>query len=184
MEKPNREGAPSELPQIAKEIERMADEDQNMREKSNEEGWDIKIDRRNTEAMKGIVAQIGWPTISKVGEKVSKLAWLLVQHADHDLKFQQACLSLMREQPAGEVSARDIAYLEDRVRVNAGREQLYGTQFRTELDKEGQVTFFGPQPIEDEEHVDERRAEVGLDSMEEYRKEITQRNQKLFMRKS
>jgi hypothetical protein len=44
-----------------------------------------------------------------------------------------------------------LAYLEDRARVNAGRPQLYGTQF-TVTDGE-----FGPYTIEDPQRLEERR---------------------------
>jgi hypothetical protein len=44
---------------------------------------------------------------------------------------------------AGEASPAHLAYLEDRVRVNAEQPQLYGTQFSV---IDGQ---FGPRPIQD-----------------------------------
>jgi hypothetical protein len=64
--------------------------------------------------------------------------------------------------PDGEVSAVDVAYLVDRVRVNEGRPQLYGTQFWT---VEGAVV---PRPIEDEAGLEARRATLGLKTMEAY----------------
>ena len=62
----------------------------------------------------------------------------------------------------GETSAAHLAYLEDRVRVNAGQPQLYGTQFT--------VTggTFGPHPIEDPGRLDERRAQAGLAPFTDY----------------
>lgn len=47
------------------------------------------------------------------------------------------------------------------MRVNAGRPQLYGTQYGT---AEG---VFGPRPIEDPDRLGERRAEAGLPPMAE-----------------
>jgi hypothetical protein len=44
------------------------------------------------------------------------------------------------------------------VRVAQARPQVYGTQFARA----------GPQPIEDEEHLDERRAAVGLEPFADY----------------
>lgn len=145
---------------ITSEIIQMSEEDQTMRKSSM---WDSSVDIENTKRMKEIVTQIGWPTISKLGEHASDMAWLLVQHADLDHQFQQICLDLMKAQPAGEVKPSNIAYLEDRVRVGEKRPQLYGTQFY--VDQEG---TFGPQPIEDPDHIDERRRAVGLGSMAEY----------------
>jgi hypothetical protein len=91
------------------------------------------------------------------------MAWLLVQHADHDRAFQRTCLALLRAQPPEEVDARNIAYLEDRVRVGEGRPQLYGTQFHT--NEQGELEPF---PIEDQNQVDTRRAAVGLSTLAEY----------------
>ncbi len=154
-------------PEIAKRIIEMTRIDQEMRERSLQQGGlvaeeDERIDFNNTEEMKGIVAQIGWPTISKVGKKASFDAWLLVQHADHDVVFQRRCLEMMSAEPSSEINIKNVAYLEDRVRVNEKRPQLYGTQFFGEGEK------YGPRPIEDEENVDSRRAAIGLETMAEY----------------
>jgi hypothetical protein len=116
------------FPKIASQLKEMSDADQDMRIRSQTEGyWDNDLDVKNTERMKEIVAEINWPTIPKVGEIGSNNAWLLVQHADHDVAFQAYCLELMKSVPANEIDSTNIAYLEDRVRVNQGRGQLYGT---------------------------------------------------------
>ncbi len=151
---------------IADEIMKMSEVDQKMRKSGQ---WDSSIDVENTQRMKEIVEQIGWPTRSKVGRHASESAWLLVQHADHDRAFQKMCLDLMKAQSAGEVSPANIAYLEDRVRVGEGRPQLYGTQFYA--DEAGHV---GPKPIEDPDNVDERRKAVGLQPLSEYAHDVEQ----------
>ena len=162
---------PSVYEDHKREIKEMCVADQEMRRRSMEMGGVIEteeddtLDFRNTERMKQIVSNMGWPTISKVGAEISNDAWLLVQHADHDVTFQKKCLDLMKQQPEGEVSKRNIAYLEDRIRVNEGQPQLYGTQFRNE---EGAP--YGPRPIENPEHVNDRRKEMGMESLEEYTK--------------
>lgn len=152
-----------QYPEIAAEITAMYDADQKMRLMAEEDDsvWDETMDPRNTARMKEIVEQIGWPTVSKVGKKASGDAWLLVQHADKDIEFQKYCLGLMKQELAGEVDLGDIAYLEDRVRINSGQPQLYGTQFRWTKDNKPL------QDIEDKENVDQRRAEMGLDTLAE-----------------
>lgn len=169
--------APTAFPEIASEIERMVEIDQEMRRKSLDDDfvWDDTVDLQHTEAMKRIIAQIGWPTVSKVGEDASHLAWLLVQHADHDPPFQQQCLDLMRQESSAEVRLANIAFLEDRVRVNTKRGQLYGTQFHETRDEDGNILRYEPQPIEDSEHLDERRFAMGLDSHQEYRDRLTRK---------
>lgn len=157
---------------ITEEIMRMYEEDQQMREKnlSNDEYWDKAVDKRNTNQLKEIIGEVGWPTVSKVGPEAMRASWLLVQHADHDTEFQKKCLELMKQQEEGEVDKANIAYLEDRVRINEGRPQLYGTQFHD--DENGN---YGPRPIEDFERVDERRREMGMDTLEEYRKRLQEK---------
>jgi len=144
----------------------MSEADQQMRKSGQ---WDSSIDVANTQRMKEIVEQMGWPTRSKVGGHASEMAWLLVQHADLDHDFQRMCLELMQAQAAGEVSPGNIAYLEDRVRVGERRLQLYGTQFF--VDETG---ILGPKPIEDADHVDERRQAVGLQPLSDYARDMEQ----------
>jgi hypothetical protein len=156
---------PPLFPAIADELMQMRDADQAMRKQAMRDGGkgDPSVDVRNTKRMKEIVQQIGWPTKSKVGAEASQAAWLLVQHADRDVEFQIQCLKLLKEAPADEVRKAHIAYLEDRVRVNTGRPQLYGTQFYR--DKNG---VFGPRPIADTENLERRRSEMGLGSFAVY----------------
>jgi hypothetical protein len=176
----NAEGKkPVEYPQIAEEILQRVAVDQDMREQSLDDDsvWDESVDAENTSAMKRIVEEIGWPTVSRVGTEAAHAAWLLVQHADHDPEFQEYCLEQMKSESGNGVDAVDIAYLEDRVRVNTNRPQIYGTQFHETRDEETRqvVVAYGPQPIENREQLDERRATVGLEPFEEYRRNITAR---------
>jgi hypothetical protein len=123
----------------------------------------VEIDRIHTTRMKEIVAEQGWPGRSLVGEDGAAAAWLLVQHADLDVDFQERSLPLVEAAvKAGEAKPSHWAYLVDRVRVNRKQPQVYGTQF---IDR-GQGLM--PQPIEDEEHVDDRRKSVGLGTLAEY----------------
>ena len=161
-------------PEISKEILAMAkvDQETQMTKESDEQKADRlkEVYKTNTERMKHIVKQIGWPTVSKVGSEASDDAWLLVQHADHDVAFQKECLDLMKKESQEEVSEEDIAYLHDRICVNEGRPQFYGTQFTT-----NEYGAYGPEPIENIELVDERRAEIGLKPLAEYKDELVKK---------
>ncbi|MEM6723486.1 MAG: DUF6624 domain-containing protein [Bacteroidota bacterium] len=123
--------------------------------------WDqvTAIDIRNTKRMKEIVYKYGWPTKSLVGNEGSAAAWLLVQHADLDPKFQAKCLDLMGKHLANnEVSKKNYAYLYDRVKTGQAELQMYGTQ-AGDNPMTGKTTFL---PIKDESNVDARRAEVNI----------------------
>jgi len=120
--------------------------------------------------MRKIVADIGLPTISKVGEKASNNAWLLVQHSP-DRKFQKEYLDLLGKN-ISDVNKANIAYLDDRLRMFEGKPQLYGTQLQKNKDT-GEWEFF---KIEDRENVDKRRKEMGLDTLEKYLKNFLSQN--------
>jgi hypothetical protein len=77
-----------------------------------------------------VLSARGWPGRTLAGEDGAAAAWLLAQHADRDPGRQRAFLDALRGAVAGgEASPAHLAYLEDRVRVNAEQPQLYGTQF-------------------------------------------------------
>ena len=162
--------------ELAAELARMAAVDQRIRKPLKEARTMVgqldakrameyeRIDGENTERLRQILAEHGWPGKSLVGEKGAHDAWLIAQHADHDPAFQRQALELLREAVArGEARPRELAYLTDRVRVNEGRGQVYGTQMRP--DENGLPVS---QPVEDPERVDERRAEVGLEPFDQY----------------
>lgn len=123
------------------------------------------VDAQNTARMHEIIDQYGWPTRSMVGDDGASAAWLLVQHADRDNSFQRRCLDLMKPLvDGGEISAVNVAYLTDRVRIHEGKPQVYGTQFH---ESNGN---WEPYPIEDRDRVDERRAALGLSTLAEYKR--------------
>lgn len=112
--------------------------------------------RDNTEWLRGVIRQWGWPGRTLVGEDGADAAWLLAQHSDHDPAFQRECLNLLDEAVAqGEASKKVLAYLTDRVQIKERGTQTYGTQFRV--------------PIDDPEGVNQRRKAMGLGSLTAYR---------------
>ena len=130
----------------------------------------LHADTRHAARLKEILKEHGWPTKSMVGEEGALAAFLLAQHADADPKFQRDCLQRMQAAPEGEVSKNNIAYLTDRVLVNEGKKQLYGTQFHIVDGK------LAPRPIQDERNLDRRRAEAGMITMDAYRKHMSAHN--------
>ncbi|RJL32448.1 DUF6624 domain-containing protein [Bailinhaonella thermotolerans] len=112
----------------------------------------------NVAFLRGVLLARGWPHRSVVGEDGAEAAWLIALNADHDPEFQRAALSELEQAAAiGEASPAHVAYLADRVAVNEGLPQRYGTS-RT---PEGV-----PHPIDDPTLVDKRRAEVGLSPLD------------------
>jgi len=167
-------GAEPDWSAVRAELTKRVDVDQDVRKQAFQGGAapDMslyerlsEVDHDNTAWMKELVTHHGWPTIARVGEQGASDAWLLVQHADQDVDFQEQCLGLLREAAAhGQASKTNLAYLEDRVAMHRGRPQRYGTQF---VQKDGKYV---PHTLEDPARVDEWRASVGLDSLAEYAK--------------
>jgi hypothetical protein len=115
-----------------------------------------------------IIKQYGYPGFKQVGEKSSSNFWLLVQHADAYPDFQRQVLKLMLAEVKNKnASSRNYAYLTDRVALNAGQPQEYGTQVEFKGSGIGKAM---PRNLRDPEHVNQRRAAMGLETEEAYLK--------------
>jgi len=132
------------------------------------------VDRANTARLKVLFASCGFPDRDQHGEQAQGDAWLLVQHADHDVAFQKHVLSLLETMAAqrGEPLRPSFAYLADRVAVAEGRPQLYGTQLMAPAEQPCNFDF---DPMDDREKVEARRAALGLPPLAIY-KEIVLEN--------
>jgi Family of unknown function (DUF6624) len=120
------------------------------------------VDADNLTWLKDVVAEVGWPGRSIVGQDGAHAAWLLAQHADRDPAFQRRCLDLITEAAkSGEVSLTELAYLTDRVLLAEGQLQEYGTQMT------GREEGWAPRRLRDPANVDERRAAVSLGPLSE-----------------
>ena len=124
------------------------------------------VDKTNISRLGEIVEAHGWPGKTLVGEEASNVARMLVQHADSE--HQKRYLPILKAAAsAGEASAWGVAMLEDRIRINSGEKQLYGSQFERGPDGQCRIT-----PMDDPSRVDERRQAVGLPPMREYLREL------------
>ena len=153
-------------PELRRELLAMMEEDQ---AEQTGEVQTNSYDAR-TERLAQILDEHGWPTFDLVGEDGSTAAWVIAQHADLDPDLQQRALELLRDAAEqGQASKGDLAYLEDRVAVAEGNDQVYGTQIR--CNEEG--TPVPATPIADESSVDERRVAAGLAPLQDYIEEMT-----------
>ncbi|RZT11192.1 hypothetical protein SAMN05216319_0329 [Duganella sp. CF402] len=127
---------------------------------SDEWAQQSAIDTANMKRLAEIIDAYGWPGLHFAG-MASQTAFLVLQHADKDSQLKY--LPLLRDAvKRADALGSDLALLEDRVRISDGRAQLYGTQLI------GEPLRFAP--IEDEQHVDERRRSIGLPPLAEYAK--------------
>lgn len=111
-----------------------------------------------------ILDQYGWPSPAEVGNTNQGL-FLVIQHAT--LSVQLKYLPMFREA----VKTRyffppNLALLEDRVAIEQGKKQIYGSQ----ISYDAKSNSYHLLPIEDEAHVNDRRAKLGLEPLAEYLK--------------
>lgn len=165
--------------ELQKELVSMAKADQEVRNEIITAGWkkapaDLlekikRIDIENTNRLKEIVEQHSWVTQDLVGSEGVSAAFLIVQHSP-DYEFKQSMLPLLKQSFLnGEgVTGQEFALLTDRVLIYQNKPQLYGTQLNI---IGGELVF---EPILDQENVNHRRAEVGLPSLEKYKKVVAE----------
>lgn len=128
------------------------------------------LDRQNTSDIKDLLKIYHWFTVTEFGERADSQAWLIVQHADLDVNFQKDILNILTELwPKNETSPKNYAYLFDRVAASWGDTskrtlQRYGTQGQCLGPKQWE-----PLPMEDPEHINQRRSSVGLNTLDEYK---------------
>jgi hypothetical protein len=153
-------------------------EDQHYRKQidsiSQQHGWEseamkahweiIKVkDSINLIKIKKILDERGWLGRDIVGGQGNSTLFLVIQHADQ--ATQEKYLPMMREAAKkGNASPSSLALLEDRVALGQGKRQIYGSQIgRDQTTNEHYVL-----PLDDPDHVDERRASVGLGPLKDY----------------
>lgn len=123
------------------------------------------VDSGNTAWLKQKILTQGFPTPEQVGPDGVNAAFLLVQHADADLEFQERVLPMIEAAyRRGTVDGQNLGLLTDRVLKARGQKQRYGTQTTM---KAGRLVI---DPIEDSANVDDRRAMLGLPPLKAYKK--------------
>ena len=128
------------------------------------------IYRANQQRAEQVLDTRGYPGYDVLGKEASYLFWVIVQHSDHNPEFQKRVLLLMQQEVERQnANPRDFALLTDRVCVNTGQKQVYGTQVSYNL-LSGKAS---PEPTIDPEHLNERRSQVGLEPIETYLSEMT-----------
>ena len=114
---------------LTKELEKMVQADQDIRSGKPLKGlyasMTDNVDVYNTNRLKEILKHHQLTKLKDVA-----LAWIIVQHADHDPDFQEEMLKKLPFNTLGKKAMKNRSYLIDRVNVNRGKKQYYGTQAR------------------------------------------------------
>lgn len=120
------------------------------------------VHRRNAARLRELIELHGWPAEDIAGKDGAEAAWLIAQHSVGEPSFQRRVLELLNACAAGgRVPRWHAAYLEDRIAMQEGRPQRYGTQWLDDA-RDGRIR---PWTLADPERVDELRAQVGLEPL-------------------
>jgi hypothetical protein len=160
---------------LRKELLALVEQDQKLRNDMIRSGVDHPdkailarlnaFDSHTTVRMRSIIKKFGWPGADLVGWDGTEAAFILVQHGTHS--FQKELLPLMQKKfESGDLAGPNYALFLDRVLVEDGKRQVYGSRAMAFAQWNGEAVLY---PIEDEANVDKHRAEVGLSSLAEYR---------------
>jgi hypothetical protein len=103
----------------------------------------------------------GWFTISKYGKAGSTAAFLIVQHSDVS-QWSRFVPVLEKLAAQGEVRGGDYGLMYDRLALNEGRPQRYGSQMTCKAGK------YVPDRLEDPDRLDERRIAIGMSPYKDY----------------
>ncbi|MBP7512313.1 MAG: hypothetical protein KA981_10300 [Bacteroidia bacterium] len=127
--------------------------------------WKIinEKDSINQIKVSGILEEYGWLGADVIGEQGNSALFLVIQHSN--IQMQEKYIPMMREAVKdGRAIGGNLALLEDRIALQKGRRQIYGSQITR--NKENQLYYV--RPLMDPDNVDKRRAEVGLVPIAEY----------------
>ncbi|MBO8194029.1 hypothetical protein ITI46_20515 [Streptomyces oryzae] len=160
--------------ELSHELRTMKAADQAAAPKANSEvpteqlAW-RRLTAQHGDRLRTLLEQHGhWPTAAEVGEEAALGAWLVAQHADRQVEVQRLALRLLEQAvengTAGPQGPSRLAFLRDRLHVNVGLPQRYGTQIQG-------ITADGapiPWPFEDAEKLDAYRAQAGIPPFTQY----------------
>jgi len=113
--------------------------------------------------VENILEERGWLGADIIGNQGTITLFLVIQHSNFET--QERYLPMMREAVKnGNAHASHLALLEDRVALGKGEKQIYGSQ----IGQDSATGEYYLSPLLDPDNVDKRRAEVGLDPIQDY----------------
>jgi hypothetical protein len=126
-----------------------------------------RVDSLNQTMVFGILDNDGWP--SNLSDKANRAIWIVIDHSD--LTSRSKYLSFVRAKAdEGILDKSDYAMLNDRVLMEEGKPQVYGTQIKmaATFDGEDMAMQLYLWPVENPDALDSLRRSVGLSPIEEY----------------
>ena len=123
-----------------------------------------------------ILKEFGWPTSDEVGpDGVGAMLYLVRNSRQPELQADLLPV-IIAAVKRGDAEKGEVADLVDRMRVDAGRKQLFGTQVKVING------FLVLAPIESEAQVDDRRKQFGLPPLADHLRELQREYQTPLIR--
>ena len=121
------------------------------------------VDKNCSEKICLILDKYGWLGMDQIGSEANETLFLGIQHVD-DLKVQEKYLPMLKGAvKTGKAEGWQLAFLTDRILMNQGRKQIYGTQKIVSKDLAKSYII----PVEHPDKVDKLRKELGLPTLAE-----------------
>ena len=128
-----------------------------------------ETDSTNLAAVSRILDTYGWPY--GLSDDANKAIFLVIDHSD--FKTMNKYIGFFRDAvEKGYLSMNDLVTMEDRMLMNAGKPQKYGTQAYSLVEDGKTVIYIWP--VEDPDKLDALRKSVGLMPIGEYLEMVKQ----------
>jgi hypothetical protein len=126
------------------------------------------VDKPNTQRLEEIVKTIGVPNAKMVGRDGVEAFYLVLQHSQSIELKKKSRKGLRKAFKSKVLSPMDYANFSDRLLVNLGKPQVYGSNFEF---KEGKLVLSRTKDIK---NLDTRRKKLGLPPIAEYARVLGQ----------
>lgn len=138
-----------------------------------------ETDSTNLASVSRILDTYGWP--SGLSDAANKAIFLVIDHSD--LKTMNKYIGLFRDAvEKGYLSKNDLVTMEDRMLMNAGKPQKYGTQAYSLVEDGKTVIYIWP--VEDPDKLDALRKSAGLIPIEDYLEIVKQQGVEIIYDKT
>lgn len=124
----------------------------------------LQRSEQNCLVLDSVIAEIGWPSISKVGEEAAYCAYFIALQTEDVIK--QLAYLLLLSKAREDIDSTWLAYLTDRVCVRQARPQEFGTQFEDQGDK------LALRKVKDWKQMEQNRVLAGLEQIEKYAQQM------------
>lgn len=128
--------------------------------RNGEKEMSTLVDAQNQKILFNIIDQCGFPNSDNNNKESVFYAFIILLHSDVTLK-EKYFHKIKKSVERGDLNKTHLAYFEDKIDLDNGKTQKYGTQML--IDEEGNEILA---PIDNLEKVNQRRKKIGLEPLD------------------